>query len=222
MRALLLAGLALTLASGCAPIGIVQEAGVLHKGLAKGGVAVTAAMPMQKGVLLEPDGAGTGSEEQDLGFTPLPAMVGWYRHGIGAQAEFQVAFEVPSTTTSVSYKQGLFGAEPDAPFGMAVALDLGSNTVFGQSSMGGAAIFSGTLTNHVRWHLNGRVGTWPPLWALPHVTVTGGVSWGRGKIFHARAGWVFDMGSGAPPAALLLFGYESSVPPRPQPLMPGS
>ena len=195
---------------------------MLHKGMAKGGVALTVAMPMREGVLLEPDGPGTAPEEQDLGFLPLPAMVGWYRHGIGGQAEFQVAFEVPSTTTSVSYKQGLFGVEPDSPFGMAIALDLGSNTVFGQSSMGGAAIFSGALTNAVRWHLNGRVGTWPPVWALPHVTVTGGVSWGRGKIFHARAGWTFDMGSGAPPAALLLFGYESSVPTRPQPLMPGS
>jgi hypothetical protein len=222
LRALLLSLTALVCASACAPIGIVQEARVLGKGLAKGGVALTVAMPMREGVLLEPDGEGTAKEEQDLGFLPLPAMVGWYRHGIGGKAEFQVAFEVPSTTTSVSYKQGLFGVEPDSPFGMAIALDLGSNTVFGQSSMGGTAIFSGTLTHAVRWHLNGRVGTWPPLWALPHVTVTGGVSWGQSKIFHARAGWVFDMGSGAPPAALLLFGYESSAPTRHQPLMPGS
>ncbi len=194
---------------------------MLPKGLAKGGVALTAAMPMRKGVLLEPDGVGTGKEEQDLGFMPLPAMVGWYRHGAGARGEFQVAFEVPSTTTSVSYKQGLFGVERHDPFGMAVAVDLGSNTVFGQSSMGGSLIFSGSLTRQVRWHLSGRAGTWPPLWALPHVTVTGGVSWGRGRIFHARGGWVVDPGSGAPPAAVLLFGYESSVPTRPQALMPG-
>ena len=48
MRSLLLASLALVFSSACAPIGIVQEAGVLHKGLAKGGVALTAAMPMKK------------------------------------------------------------------------------------------------------------------------------------------------------------------------------
>jgi len=177
---------------------------------------------MRKGVLLEPDGVGTGHEDQDVGYKPLPALVGWYRHGASANGEFQVAFEVPSTTTSVSYKQGVFGNARDSAMGLALALDIGSNTVFGQSSMGGSLILGGRLSEGTRWHLTGRAGTWPPLWALPHVTALGGVSWGKRKTWHARIGWAFDPGSGAPPAGIILFGYEISVATRPKPnLVPG-
>ena len=193
----------------------------MAQGKARGGIAATVALPVTDGVLLEPDGTGTGHEDQDLGWTPLPAAVGWYRHGVGGSGEAQVAFEVPSTTTSLSYKQGVFGTGKDALMGMAVAFDIGSNTVFGQSSMGGSVIFDGRLSGTTRWHLSARGGTWPPLWALPHVTVTGGLSWGGATRFHARLGWAFDPGSGAPPAGLLLFGYEKPVATRPQPLHGG-
>jgi hypothetical protein len=210
---------ALSCLPACAPIGLVQTTQILGSGRAKGGIAATAAVPMRKGVLLEPDGKGTGTEKQDLAYKPLPALVGWYRHGVGGSGEAQVAFEFPSTTTALSYKQGIFGGDRDALLGMAIAVDIGSNTVFGQSAMGGSLIFGGRLGGTSRWHLTGRAGTWPPIWALPHVTVTGGVSWGTRKVWHLRGGWTFDPGSGAPPAALLLFGYEKPVATRPQPMM---
>jgi hypothetical protein len=210
---------ALAALPACAPIGLVQTSQVLGPNRAKGGIAATVAMPLRKGVLLEPDGKGTGTEKQDLAYKPLPALVGWYRHGVGGSGEAQVAFEMPSTTTSISYKQGIFGGDPDSVMGMAIAVDIGTNTVFGQSAMGGSVILGGRLGGTTRWHLTGRAGTWPPLWALPHVTVTGGVSWGTAKVWHLRGGWAFDLGSGAPPAALLLFGYEKPVATRPQPFM---
>ncbi|MGM0578105.1 MAG: hypothetical protein ACQEXJ_20440 [Myxococcota bacterium] len=204
----LMVALGLATLAGCAPIPLLQDAGIVRKGRTVTGFAGAVSLPLAPDTRLEPDGGGTQAHDPDLHLRPLPHVLGWARHGLGGRSEAQFAFHVPTFGILIGGKLGLVGPGPDAPFSLAVSGDVGASPVLGEPAWGGSLHVD--VAPRPSWSLDAtvRMGVSPGLWDRPALTAVLGTSYHGDRTLHFAAAGTADVGFGGAPAAYLLVGFS--------------
>ncbi len=200
--------LAAVVAAGCAPVPLLQNARVVPKGVTRVGLAGAAFLPTASETFYEPDGPGSGNQE-DLRWVPLPHLVGWTRLGLGG-GELQAAFQVPSFTMTLAGKLGIVGLERGSPFAMALGVDGGFSPVAGSAGLGGTLMTSVGLGGTTSLDLSVRAGTFTSWWQDLALTATAGVSFGQGATWHLVAGAIVPVRD-ATPGLYLAIGQSFGV-----------
>lgn len=208
-----LASLALALAlagattAGCSPLALLQDARIMPKGEGTPGFGVAVSMPTKKGTYAKPDG-DTQDDQTDLYLKPLPHVLGWYRHGVGGQVEFQGLFSLPTFTLGAAMKVGLIGADGGSPFSVSLSAEMGGSPVLGQALLAGGMFISVQASKKVSLDTAGHFGVVPGLWRRPALTATAGVSIRTDqRVWHVAGGYTFDIGFDSNPAAYVAIGF---------------
>lgn len=178
------------------------------KGRTITGFAGAITLPLERDTRLEPDGGAARTSDPDLYLRPLPHVLGWVRHGVGARSEVQAAFHLPTFSILAGAKLGLVGLDRGDPFSLSLSGDLGATPVLGQVDWGGS--LHATVGPRESWSLDTtvRFGASPGLWKDPALTTLAGVSLHRDKTLHIAAAATFDVGLGGAPAVFLLIGFS--------------